>query len=181
MEELVKKIKRLVKDKNKIIIGIDGPAAAGKSTLAYKLAEQFDGIIFHMDDYFLTDELRTDHRLGTPGGNVDYERMHKEIFMNLSNEKIEYNKYNCSTKKFEEETETMKDVIIIEGVYSMRPEFMRYYDLTVFVDIEKTKQLDRLEHRNAKLMNRFLNEWLPMEEKYFEAFSVRDRASYILG
>lgn len=180
MEDLLKKIKKLTREKNRIIIGIDGPAAAGKSTLAYKLAEQFDGIIFHMDDYFLTDELRTEERLGTPGGNVDYARMHKEIFMNLSNKKIEYNKYNCSTKKFEEEIEDMKDVIIIEGVYSMRPEFMRYYDLSVYVDVDKAEQLHRLEKRNAKLMNRFLNEWLPMEEKYFEAFSVKDRVDYII-
>ncbi len=180
MKLLFDEIKKLKKSKNRIIIGIDGPAAAGKSTLAYKIAEDFDGSIFHMDDYFLTDDLRTEHRLGTPGGNVDYERMHKEIFTNLTNDRIEYNKYNCSTKKFEEEIEDVKDVIVIEGVYSHRPEFKRYYDLAVFVDIEKEIQLNRLELRNAKLINRFLTEWLPMENKYFDAFDVKNKSDYIV-
>lgn len=180
MENLLKKIRKLTKDKDRIIIGIDGPAAAGKSTLAYKLQEDFGGSVFHMDDYFLTDDLRTEERLGTPGGNVDYERMHKEIFLHLSEDAVDYKKYNCHTKRFEEETEVLKNVIIIEGVYSHRPEFKQYYDVTVFLEVDSEEQLRRLEKRNAKMVDRFINEWLPMENKYFDAFSVKERADYIL-
>lgn len=180
MDNLIKKIKRLTNEKDRIIIGIDGPAAAGKSTLAYKLQEEFNGTVFHMDDYFLTDDLRTEERLNTPGGNVDYERMHKEIFLHLSEDKITYNKYNCRTKHFEEESETLQNVIIIEGVYSHRPELKHYYDVSVFLDIEEEEQLKRLEKRNAMLVNRFKSEWLPMENKYFEVYNVKKIADYLL-
>lgn len=180
MQELLKQIRKIQQNKNRIIIGIDGPAGAGKSTLAYQLADEFKATIFHMDDYFLTDDLRTPDRLNMPGGNVDYERMHKEIFMHLSDDEIEYKKYNCMTKHFEEEIEPLKKVIIIEGVYSMRPEFQMYYDLSVFVEVEKAVQLARLQKRNARMFKRFVDEWIPMEEKYFSAYNVRNKVDYIL-
>lgn len=180
MEQLLKQIKKLKKSKNRIIIGIDGPAASGKSTLANHLAKDFNGTVFHMDDYFLTDDLRTTDRLGTPGGNVDYERMHKEIFANLSDSKVKYKKYNCMTKLFEDKSVEVQNVVIIEGVYSHRPEFKRYYDLSVYLEIDNDEQLSRLTKRNAKLIDRFINEWLPMEQKYFDAFGIKDKADYIL-
>ncbi len=180
MDNLIKKINRLVKQKDRIIIGIDGPAAAGKSTLAYRLQEEFDAAVFHMDDYFLTDNLRTTERLNTPGGNVDYERMHKEIFLHLSEDKIIYNRYNCHTKHFEEEEETLGNVIVIEGVYSLRPELKQYYDISVFIDISSEEQLSRLKTRNACLVQRFEDEWLPMENKYFDVFNVKELADYLL-
>ncbi len=180
MKNLIKKINRIAKEKDKIVIGIDGPAAAGKSTLAYRLQEEFGASIFHMDDFFLTDDLRTDERLNTPGGNVDYERMHKEVFLHLSEEKITYNKYNCHTKHFEEEEEKLQNIIVIEGVYSHRPELKHYYDISVFIDISSEEQLSRLKTRNACLVQRFEDEWLPMENKYFDVFNVKELADYLL-
>ena len=35
------------------VIAIDGMAASGKSTLAARLAEELDGCVIHMDDFFL--------------------------------------------------------------------------------------------------------------------------------
>ena len=52
------------------VIAIDGMAASGKSTLAARLAEELDGCVIHMDDFFLPPELRTQERLSSPGGNV---------------------------------------------------------------------------------------------------------------
>lgn len=36
------------------VIAIDGMAASGKSTLAARLAEELDGCVIHMDDFFLS-------------------------------------------------------------------------------------------------------------------------------
>ena len=60
------------------VIAIDGMAASGKSNLAARLAEELDGCVIHMDDFFLPPELRTQERLSSPGGNVHYERFEAE-------------------------------------------------------------------------------------------------------
>ena len=44
------------------VIAIDGMAASGKSTLAARLAEELDGCVIHMDDFFFLQS--SEHRRG---------------------------------------------------------------------------------------------------------------------
>ena len=55
-ENLIDQIRKLAKVKCAPIIGIDGMAAAGKSTLAEELASLVGGCVVHMDDFFLPEE-----------------------------------------------------------------------------------------------------------------------------
>ncbi|MEI3593674.1 MAG: DUF3842 family protein [Lachnospiraceae bacterium] len=57
------------------IIAIDGRCAAGKTTLAARLAKELGGDVIHMDDFFCRLTLRTQERRSEPGGNVHYERI----------------------------------------------------------------------------------------------------------
>ena len=41
----------LAGDRQRIIVAIDGRCGSGKTTLAAWLMEQFDGSLFHMDDF----------------------------------------------------------------------------------------------------------------------------------
>ena len=58
-----------------MIIAIEGPCLSGKTTYANKLAAELSVScnVFHMDDFFLRPEQRTEERFNIPGGNVDYE------------------------------------------------------------------------------------------------------------
>ena len=67
-------IDRLLTQKSQVIVSIDGPCTSGKTTLTQKLSERYDCNVFHMDDFFLRPEQRTQARFAQPGGNVDYER-----------------------------------------------------------------------------------------------------------
>lgn len=51
------------------------------------LREQLNCTVFHIDDYFLRPEQRTETRLAQPGGNVDYERFAEEILNPLKSGK----------------------------------------------------------------------------------------------
>jgi len=179
--ELYSKIDKLIKEKQRVIIGIDGPCASGKSTLATELEEKYNATVFHMDDYFLPSEMKTTKRLNEIGGNVYYERMIDEIFSQINEDVIVYQKYNCMTESLETpESVSLGNVIIIEGSYSLRENLRKYYDLKIVTSIEKQEQLKRLENRNKRLLNRFINEWIPLENKYFEGSKIYDIADIIL-
>ena len=103
-----------------IVLAIDGPCASGKTTVAQKLKNQSGYEIIHMDDFFLRPEQRTQERLNTPGGNIDYERFIEEVIKPIEKgETFSYRPYDCHTKSMKEPvTIDATKNIIIEGVYS---------------------------------------------------------------
>ena len=182
MKKLYQMINELLESNDRIIISIDGRCASGKSTLAQHLKEKNDGVVFHMDDYFLPTTMKTKERLEIPGGNVHYERMIDEIFSKLHQDSISYQKFNCKVQELEPlVTLELPKVIIVEGVYSQQDKLRDYFDLNVFLTIESKSQQDRLKKRNAKMYNRFINEWIPLEEVYFKKQNIEERADIVMS
>ena len=70
--------------------------------------------------------------------------------------------------------------IIIEGTYSHHPKFLKYIDLKVFLTVNAQEQIERLKVRSPKLVDRFINEWIPMEEKYFETLKIQEHSDYVI-
>ena len=67
---------------------------------------------------------------------------------------------------------------VIEGSYSMHPELSCFYDLSVFIDVSPELQRARILKRNSpKHAERFFNEWIPLENRYFETFEVKKRCT----
>ena len=81
---LLSALDRRLAEKSRVIAALEGGSAAGKTTLAALLAKIYPGCnVFHMDDFFLRPEQRTEARLAEPGGNVDYERFLEEVLLPL--------------------------------------------------------------------------------------------------
>lgn len=179
---VIEKINSLLKDKDKIIIAIDGPCASGKTTLSCELSEIFDCNVIHMDDFFLPFEKRTVERMNEVGGNIDYERFKCEVADNITkNEDFTYSKFDCSTGKAEKKiTVTSKKVNIIEGVYSLHPRFISIYDIKIYLNIDAQTQTSRLKERSPEKLERFVGEWIPKENAYFEKFKIKDMCDIIL-
>ena len=158
-----------------ILIAIDGNCAAGKSTLAARLKSVYGCNVFTMDDFFLKTSQKTVERLNEPGGNVDYERFLAEVIRPLLKcQPFEYRAFDCKTQKLSEPTLVRPTPInIIEGAYSLHPLFSDVYDIKVFLGIDEKEQCRRLMARNAALYDKFINEWMPLENKYFEAYDIR--------
>ena len=75
----------------------------------------------------------------------------------------------------------VRDVVIVEGAYSLHPMLREYYDLRVLVEVEETLQKERILRRNGEgMLQRFLKEWIPLERAYFEACRVKDCCHIIL-
>ncbi|MEG0019799.1 MAG: hypothetical protein RR846_00760 [Oscillospiraceae bacterium] len=182
--EIISAINKLLdsSEKDVIIVAIDGPSSAGKSNLANILGQNFCCNIFHMDDFFLTAELRTPQRLAEAGGNVDYDRFAREILENVIHKNdFSYGIYDCralSTKPSEKIFH--KRLNIVEGVYSNHPTLEDYYDFKVFLDVNSTVQLERIAKRNGEfLFNRFKDEWIPLENAYFEKLEIQDNCDVL--
>jgi uridine kinase len=129
-----------------------------------------------MDDFFLRPCQRTPERFAEPGGNVDYERFAAEVLEPLkSGQPFSYQPFDCKTFRLSDPIQVIpKKLSIIEGSYSHHPHFGNRYDLKVFLTVSDEVRRRRIEERPAFLRQRFLEEWIPMEQAYFTAFSVAE-------
>ena len=173
--------KSLIK-KDNVIVAIDGSCTAGKTTLAAALSQTYDCNIFHMDDFFLRPEQRTDERFSQIGGNVDYERFYEEVLLPLrSGLPFSYRPFNCKTMTLADPVQVQpKKLSIVEGTYSQHPYFGNPYDLKIYLTVSPEVRHSRILERPAFLHDRFFNFWIPLEQDYFKAFSIMEQADLIL-
>ncbi len=171
-------MQNLLKEKSNPVIAIDGPCASGKTTLAMNLSEKFDFQVIHMDEFFLTPEMRSKERLSQTGGNVHYERFNNEVAYGIkNNSEFIYGIYDCHTGI---QTDSLPvsplKPIIIEGSYSLHPEIQITYDLKIFVESDYETRLQRILERNgAESLETFKSKWIPLEDRYFEEFAIEEK------
>ena len=178
----MKNIIEKIKENNIRIIAIDGRCASGKTTIGNELAKFLNAEVIHMDDFFLSNKQKTKERLTEVGGNIDYDRFLNEVLSKLIiNEPFSYQVFDCSSQTFNKIVEIQNNgYIIIEGTYSQHPKFITFYDFQIFVTVNEKEQLERLKIRNPRLLNRFTQEWIPMEEEYFQTFKIKNNADYLI-
>lgn len=171
--------------KTPLLVAIDGRCAAGKTTLAgvlkEKLGEKNSCNIIHMDHFFLQPWQRTALRIREPGGNVDYERFREEVMLPLSQGRsFSYRIYDCGKEEFSESVAVEPGrVMIVEGSYSCHPVLWDFYDLRIWLDVNPEEQMRRIRRRNGEAgAARFRDRWIPLEEKYFAAFRIRERCDH---
>lgn len=165
------------------VVAIDGRCASGKTTLSEQLAKVTGGSVIHMDDFFLPMELRKEERLREPGGNVHYERFLEEVIPALkTGEDFSYRCFDCKKMEFGQERKIQgSGIIVVEGAYSCHPTFGEYMTVRAFCDVEPEEQLCRVAARDGELyLETFRQRWIPMEEAYFEAYSVKELADIVI-
>jgi uridine kinase len=175
-------IDSLMRTRGSVNVAIDGSSGSGKSTFASLLAGVYDCNVFHTDHFFLTPAMRTAERLNETGGNFDYERFREEVIHGImSGLAFSYRVYNCSKKTFDRIIEVSpKRLNIIEGCYSMHPSVVNSYDLKVFLYTSWQEQSHRIIERSGKaLYDRFISEWIPMENRYYKEMKIREKSDLV--
>jgi len=181
---LLNKIDGLLKAKDHVAVAVDGNSAAGKSSLAAVLAASYNYNcnIIAMDDFFLRQPQRTPERLEEPGGNIDYERFIEDVVKPyLAGGRISYRKYCCRTGEMSEYIALEpQPLYLFEGAYSLHPRFGDgVYDIKVFLRLGEDEQRRRLQERDPGMLERFIKEWIPMENRYFEYFEIPVKCDFI--
>lgn len=209
-DKLISKIKEELEVNNTYTIAIDGGSGSGKTTLASELKSYFEDelgpgnvTVFHMDDFYLRPEQRTEARYSEPGGNVDRERFLEEVLEPLSRIRVDsdvdsdpdtcddqstpvkiiYRPLDCSDFTYKNITEIKPGRLrIIEGAYSHHPDLRDYYDLRVFLNIEPDLQKTRIKNRNTPEQQKlFFERWIPFENTYFDYFDIRENSDIIIN
>ena len=175
---LLARIDRLLGEKPRVLLAIDGMSASGKSTLAALLAQVYDAPVIHMDDFFLQPHQRTPERYATPGENVDHERFAQEVLEPLARGgAFAYRPFLCQTFTFGEPVRVEPaHLTVVEGSYSLHPALEAAYDLRVLLRLDPQTQSERILRRNGEAMHaRFMQTWVPLENAYFEATDIDAR------
>ena len=166
-----------------LLIALDGRCAAGKTTLANRLAEQYGWGGIHLADCFLQPAQRTSQRLAEPGGNLDRERLISEVLLPLTRHRPGvYRVFDCRTMGFAAVPRPLPaaPVVLLEGSYACHPDLRPLCGLHVFLTVDPGEQLRRLTARNPARLQDFRTRWIPMEEQYFRYFHIPETCDLTL-
>lgn len=168
-----------------LLFALDGMAASGKSTLAGQLAVTLSAPLIHMDDFFLPAARRSQGSEHIPGVNIDIRRFEEEVLLLLEKgQAFCFQRFDCRLQTLAEERSIPEsDLYIIEGSYALHPQLVDHWDLTAFAVVSPEIQWARLKRRcegDPEWLNDFQECWLPMERAYEKAFSLREKADFLL-
>lgn len=155
------------------IIAIDGPAGAGKTTLANRITSRYPGTsaTVHMDDLYGGWE----DALGTNLTRV----LVKQILTPVSQRKsFGYRRYDWLQRRFSEaQRYAAPDLLILEGVGSGQRACGRFLTELIWIDIEAEVGLSRVLNRDGDYLREEMSVWQFHERDHFNAENTRDRAT----
>ena len=170
---------------DRVLVTMDGPCATGKTTLAEKLAGVFDAAVVHTDDFVIPHAQKTAERLAVPGGNCDAERLSAEVAGPWkAGKSVVFRKYNFREDRLMPEEKLPDDcrILILEGSYCNLPAIRKYADVRIFLTAPWETRISRLKRReSAQSLQMFHQRWIPLEDRYFEAFGLPDPECAIIG
>ncbi|MGW7442788.1 hypothetical protein [Kitasatospora sp. NPDC054795] len=167
------------------IVAIDGTGGSGKTTLAAAVAGHLDGaVIVHVDDFYrpmpdrereLLDAEQSYHRY------FDWERLRDQVLIPLRDDRAaRYQIYDWTTGQLGAWREIASGtVVIVEGVYSTRPELAPYYHFTAYVDTPRGVCLQRVRARGEN-PEAWIRRWRAAEEHYVHTTWPQTRAKLLV-
>lgn len=177
MREISELIRR--NKKRPLVIGIDGMCASGKTTLAESLSKDLNAQVIHTDDFFIP---KAEYR-GLERINIDKARFVSEVIRPMSEgAEFSYGVFDCRQQKISARRKIgISEFYIIEGSYCLHPCLPDIFDIKVFLTVPPALQRARLIERegpdNAAV---FEDRWIPLENKYFEEYAVKERCDIVL-
>jgi uridine kinase len=125
--------------RDRILVGIDGPDAAGKTTLADCLAARLPGPVLRIfvDDFLQPHEARYARGELSPEGyyrdSVDLPRFVEQL------------------RAFEAGGPTQPAVLVADGIFLLRPELAPFWTLSVYLAVSEAQTLARAHVRDRAL------------------------------
>lgn len=175
--DLIDALFDLCKEGTQPIIAIDGPAGAGKTTLAHDiklaLAQKFAITEIHMDDlYDGWENALTPHLTDVLIHIVSAHK--KSLPISLST-------YDWHTATFREATEIEKaELLILEGVGSGQMAIRDSLSALIWIDIEDLQGMARVLARDGQSIESQMQMWLSTQAQHFRDEGTQKAADFVL-
>jgi len=156
------------------VVGIDGPGASGKSTVAGRLASMLELSLVHTDDFFRPPSARRD-RPASIGEYYDVARLRAEALEPLrAGRGAIFACFDWDSGALSDEPVHVKanEIVLVEGVYSASPELADLVDKVIFVATPAEERLRRL--RGLIAPGDWDTDWLAAENEYFSTVRPMD-------
>ena len=168
-----------------VVIGIDGLAGAGKSTLAQQIVHWVENAThIELDDFYQPYHLTKDSRLSPKEmcfKLFDWKRLRNDLLIPIARgHAAVYQRYGWIENRLLAHVEIpVAPVIVVEGVFGMLPSLRSFYDLKIYVDTPKTHRLSRLNARGY-LNREWMGPWMAAEDWYIDQIKPKDHVDLVI-
>ncbi|WP_433203919.1 uridine kinase family protein [Nocardia sp. CA-107356] len=153
------------------LVAVDGPAGAGKSTLAASLAVMCDAQVVHTDDF-------------APANNELpwWPRLVRQVLEPIARGRCgRYQRYDWDEHALAEWHDVVPGgVLVLEGVSSARAAVRDQLSLAIWIDTPRAVCLARGLERDGRHTLPLWEAWMAAEEAHFAADRTRDHADLIV-
>jgi uridine kinase len=169
-----------------LLVGVDGPGGSGKSTLARRLVERLDqAAVVEGDDFYrdLPEGRRT--ALDAAAGYeqyFDWERLREQVLtaVRAGRPVLRYQRYDWERARLGGWVERpMPAVVVVEGVYTLRPQLAGLVDLGVFVTTDRATRLRRQRDRGEN-PEEWIGRWMAAEDHYLAVARPEQAADLVV-
>lgn len=185
-----------------LLVAVDGPPAAGKTTLADELGDALHAqgryVIRASIESFLLPRAQRYRRgeLSAQGNyydSFDYDTLHRVLLDPLGPggdrgfQRAVYDKQTDGAVSEPMKVAPVDAVLIFEGVFLMRPELIDRWDLRIFVSTAFEETVARARIRDEALFGspddverRFRSRYRPSQQFYFDTVRPTERADILV-
>jgi uridine kinase len=171
-----------------LVVAIDGGVGAGKSHLAKGIREKLGNVSILRTDHFFRPPI--DFRV-QPDPETAYRRYFpwtrmrdKALLPLLRGEAARYRRYDWETDRPNQWIVVPSNrIILVEGVFSSRPELRAFTDSAIFVDTPREERLRRMRARGHLARdpeNSWLLPWMAVEDWYVSTVHPTEYAQLTL-
>jgi uridine kinase len=170
-----------------VLVAIDGQGGSGKSTLAADfVAWAGRGVIVQGDDFYADVPETERAALDAAGGYeryFDWERLRSQVLMpaRAGDRVLRYQRYDWASERLGPWVEVpMPDVVVVEGVYMLRPQLLGLLDVKIYVRAGEDTRIDRQIAR-AENSPDWITRWVAAEDFYVAACQPWRNADLVIN